>query len=144
MITQFQSPLLCAGLPTTRPGCPEPHIAWHAGCFPWKSLIVSILKLIFSHVRQANRASSQASRPSSTLRADSHMALAGRHSTFISCSYQKDTTLSAIKIHQDELCFSSMLLGMSFTPCIRQATQTTRPGEQEQLCRLLYQVTQYL
>ena len=24
------TPLLCAGLPTTRPGCPEPHPAW-----PW-------------------------------------------------------------------------------------------------------------
>jgi len=22
------TPLLCAGLPTTRPGCPEPHPAW--------------------------------------------------------------------------------------------------------------------
>jgi len=29
MIIEFQ-PLLCAGSPTTRPGCPEPHPAW-----PW-------------------------------------------------------------------------------------------------------------
>jgi len=26
----ISTPLLCAGLPTTRPGCPEPHPAW-----PW-------------------------------------------------------------------------------------------------------------
>jgi len=25
---QVSTPLLCAGLPTTRPGCPEPHPAW--------------------------------------------------------------------------------------------------------------------
>ena len=25
---QFSTPLLCAGSPTTRPGCPEPHPAW--------------------------------------------------------------------------------------------------------------------
>jgi len=28
--TMFQPPLLCAGSPTSRPGCPEPHPAW-----PW-------------------------------------------------------------------------------------------------------------
>ena len=27
---RVSTPLLCAGLPTTRPGCPEPHPAW-----PW-------------------------------------------------------------------------------------------------------------
>jgi len=25
------TPLLCAGLPSTRPGCPEPHPAWMQG-----------------------------------------------------------------------------------------------------------------
>ncbi len=25
---QVSTPLLCAGLPTTRPGCPDPHPAW--------------------------------------------------------------------------------------------------------------------
>ena len=33
MIIEFQ-PLLCAGSPTTRPGCPEPHPAW-ANAMGW-------------------------------------------------------------------------------------------------------------
>jgi len=42
VLIQFQ-PLLCAGSPTSRPGCPEPHPAWDAqdeiagssGCYVW-------------------------------------------------------------------------------------------------------------
>jgi len=30
---RVSTPLLCAGFPTTRPGCTEPHLVW-----PWRSL----------------------------------------------------------------------------------------------------------